>query len=121
MSAAHWRATVTSPGLCYGTLGGNEVSRFESGLRSPNKGENMKKSNCYDCKHKGIVPGDAHSSCQYPGTKTGILDHFAPENIKLRKQLNIKGHEQGLRRGWFLWPINFDPVWLINCDGFEAK
>jgi len=22
---------------------------------------------------------------------------------------------------WFIWPVNFDPVWLENCDGFEPK
>jgi hypothetical protein len=21
--------------------------------------------------------------------------------------------------GWFVWPLNFDPVWLENCDGFS--
>jgi hypothetical protein len=27
----------------------------------------------------------------------------------------------GICNGWFIWPINFDPVWLENCDGFESK
>jgi hypothetical protein len=34
--------------------------------------------------------------------------------------LNIKGAEQGVRNGWFIWPVNFDPVWLISCDGFAS-
>lgn len=80
-----------------------------------------KKSNCYKCKHRGTIPGDCHTRCQYPGTKTGILDHFAPENKPIAEKLNIKGHPTGIRRGWFNWPVNFDPTWLVNCDGFESK
>ncbi len=75
------------------------------------------KPDCYRCKHRGSVPGDAHSCCEYPGNKTGILDMFSNEdNIK---KLNIKGSLHGIRNGWFMWPVNFDPVWLENCDGFE--
>lgn len=33
-------------------------------------------------------------------------------------QLNIRAVEHGVRNGWFVWPVNFDPTWLQNCDGF---
>jgi len=36
-------------------------------------------------------------------------------------ELNIRGNPHGIKRGWFSWPYNFDPVWLENCDGFEEK
>ena len=36
-------------------------------------------------------------------------------------ELNIKGDEHGIKRGWFSWPSNYDPVWLLNCDGFEQR
>jgi hypothetical protein len=36
-------------------------------------------------------------------------------------KLNIQGDPHGIRSGWFMWPANFDPVWLINCDGFEKR
>lgn len=35
--------------------------------------------------------------------------------------LNIRAMSHGVRKGWFNWPWNFDPVWLTNCDGFESK
>ena len=38
------------------------------------------KPDCYKCRYRGTVPGDAHSCCKYPGNKTGLLDFFAPEN-----------------------------------------
>lgn len=77
--------------------------------------------NCYKCKYRGNVPGDAHSCCQYPGNKTGMFDFFENENKKNAQKLNIKAELHGIRNGWFFWPINFDPAWLINCDGFTTK
>jgi hypothetical protein len=35
--------------------------------------------------------------------------------------LRIVGDSHGIRQGWFVWPLNFDPVWLNACNGFEKK
>jgi hypothetical protein len=35
------------------------------------------------------------------------------------KTLNISGDIHGIKHGWFNWPWNFDPVWLLSCNGFE--
>lgn len=59
-----------------------------------------KKPNCYKCKHRGTIPGDAHSKCN-------------------NKDAKVKGHQQGKAGGWFYHPYNFDPIWLLECDGFE--
>ena len=79
----------------------------------------MNKLNCYECKHRN-VPGIA-SCCNYPGTRTGMFDLIAPCNREIGRKLNIKADPHGICNGWFIWPINFDPVWLENCDGFESK
>jgi hypothetical protein len=79
------------------------------------------KAQCYRCVYRGSVPGDCHSSCLYPGNRTGVFDLFEKENRDNAKKLNIRGNPHGVRMGWFMWPVNFDPVWLENCDGFEAK
>lgn len=76
---------------------------------------------CYKCKYRGNVPGDAHSCCRYPGNETGIFDIFSKKNTQNRKKLNIQAETHGIKNGWFLWPVNFDPVWLTNCDGFTPK
>ena len=60
----------------------------------------MPKPNCYKCVHRRELPGNAHSRCN---------------NIKTK----VVGNETGIRRGWFIWPFNFDPVWLMSCDGFS--
>lgn len=79
------------------------------------------KVDCYKCKYRGVIPGDCHSNCNYPGNKTDFFDFFMGENKNNAIKLKIRGNPHGIRSGWFMWPVNFDPVWLENCDGFEAK
>lgn len=67
--------------------------------------EKPTKPNCYKCKWRGKVPGSAHSRCEHP----------------IVNSLKVEGHERGIRGGWFHHPYNFDPVWLVSCDGFNAK
>lgn len=76
---------------------------------------------CYQCKYRGDVPGDTHSCCKYPGNNTGFFGIFDEYNMENRRKLNIRGDAHGISNGWFLWPITFDPVWLINCNGFTRK
>ncbi len=58
---------------------------------------------CYKCKHRRAIPGDCHTQCAKP-------DKF------------MTGDEHGKRSGWFMYPLNFDPVWKTKlCSNFEAK
>ena len=84
---------------------------------------------CYRCEYRGGVPGSAHSSCNHPIVKqeTNPLGKLAailgkiPVATSAATKLGIRGDMHGIASGWFAWPYNFDPVWLENCDGFEAK
>lgn len=60
------------------------------------------KPDCYKCIHRRNVPGDRHSSCM---------------NI----HADVDAELHGIKKGWFIWPFNFDPIWLINCNGFKEK
>jgi len=60
------------------------------------------KPDCYKCKYIGEVAGSAHSKCG---------------NYKA----SVKGDPYGIKSGWFFWPLNFDPTWLEECDGFEEE
>ncbi len=62
----------------------------------------MSKPDCYKCRHRRPIPGDCHSTC-------------------INKGATVKGNKHGIRSGWFAWPWNFDPTWLIECDGFSDK
>jgi len=94
----------------------------------------MKK--CYDCKYRGKIPGDAHSCCKHPDLNGATNDPFAgmmaifasvgrvnPQiDIQaISSKFQIKANTTGIKRGWFNWPWNFDPVWLENCNAFEEK
>lgn len=91
------------------------------------------KPNCYACQFRGEVPGSAHSSCKHPATAPvfhdpiaqaiGLLGKRSGETLipsAAARELNIRAASLGVRRGWFLWPLNFDPVWLENCEGYQA-
>jgi len=58
---------------------------------------------CWDCKYRDEVVGSCHSSCKHPQPK----------------RINIQCFKRGIEGGWFAFPCNFDPTWLITCDGFE--
>jgi hypothetical protein len=60
------------------------------------------KPDCYKCVHRLDVPGDCHSRCNNHAAK-------------------VRGNAHGIKRGWFRWPFNFDPVWLDACDGWSDK
>ena len=87
---------------------------------------------CYKCKFRGTIPGDAHSCCNHPRVKniTGGSDMFSAlvavmgnpaEIMEAAEELHLRANACGVRNGWFMWPANFDPIWLENCDGFEEK
>lgn len=78
------------------------------------------KPDCYQCRFRGDLPGDTHSCCRYPSNETGLFDLFKPANLANIATLKIEGHPHGIAKGWFLWPVNYDPVWLLHCDGFET-
>ena len=87
----------------------------------------MKKPNCSLCRYRGDIPGDAHSCCHHPLVKQddnpfgALVDMLAGKNDAASAALHIQGDPCGIRNGWFLWPANFDPIWLVNCDGFTPK
>lgn len=85
---------------------------------------------CYKCQYRGEVPGSAHSSCKHPdapkpspmiGLMAALSGGHTPPMKPNPDGIKVKGHEAGIRGGWFGWPMNFDPTWLLECTGFIAK
>lgn len=70
------------------------------------------KNACYRCKHRRCIPGDAHSACGHPER---LRWGHEPQ------RLVVVAHPYGVRNGFFSWPWNFDPIWLRECSGFEAR
>lgn len=81
------------------------------------------KPDCYNCKYRRNIPGDAHSRCIHPKASNGNEFIALMKLLKGRpekQELNVKGNPHGIRNGWFMHPFNFDPTWLEECDGFDA-
>lgn len=93
----------------------------------------MSKPNCYNCVHRRDLVGDAHSRCAHPdvGNADALQSAMAilasvgrtgpVADIDTADKLNIECNPHGLMNGWFNWPYNFDPVWLVRCDGFTKQ
>lgn len=84
------------------------------------------KTNCYDCKFRHEIVGDAHSECRHPSITEAdrIIAPFALMagiTPPIMKRINVSGNATGVRKGWFMWPLHFDPIWLETCDGFERR
>lgn len=84
-------------------------------------GNGNTKPNCYTCKHRRELVGDCHSSCVHPGSSPIALLLFAAGQTEMEtKRIHVRGNAHGVRSGWFMWPMNFDPVWLEICTGWES-
>lgn len=87
----------------------------------------VSKPNCYKCQYRGRIPGDCHSRCNHPKVTQdenligALMDLLDMKTKRVRKELGIVGNSYGIKMGWFLWPANFDPCWLIECNGFMPK
>ena len=58
---------------------------------------------CFTCKYRENIQGDAHIKCTNPD-KTMI------------------GSPHGIRFGWFNYPNNFDPIWKEKkCSTYSNK
>lgn len=87
------------------------------------------KTNCYECIYRRDVPGSAHSRCTHTAIPKpnhleealAILGVPPPSGLGAAAKLGVRASQHGIRMGWFLWPVNFDPVWLESCNGFQAK
>ena len=62
-----------------------------------------KKPNCRTCVHRLSVPGSAHSRCNVGPTA------------------KVVGNLMGVKRGWFRWPMDYDPVCLQECDSWTDE
>lgn len=80
---------------------------------------------CYKCKYRKGIAGDSHSECNHPKASFYSLIYVMslPELTEdlIIPPLDIKANINGIKKGWFMWPLNFDPIWLIQCKGFEKN
>lgn len=89
------------------------------------------KPNCYKCKHRRSILGDAHSRCYNPKLEIN-LDHpifmfltflgkRGPRISIYTDKIGVKINKHGFDNGWANFPFNFNPIWIEKCDSFENK
>jgi hypothetical protein len=90
------------------------------------------KPDCYKCLHRREALGSAHSRCAHPKAIEATKNNPMVEVLAILggvgrgpglnvRALGVTGDSHGIRNGWFNWPMNYDPVWLRTCEGFEEK
>jgi len=58
-------------------------------------------SECWKCRHRREVPGNAHIRCAHPDPQ-------------------MTGSQHGIDHGWFFYPALFDPVWKTRLCANRA-
>lgn len=84
---------------------------------------------CERCAYPRRVAGGCHVSCAHPALEfltgnpmaqalgmMGRTPGLAEQNGGV-----VQGHPTGISRGWFCWPFNFDPVWLVRCAFYTEE
>jgi hypothetical protein len=73
---------------------------------------------CWSCVHRLPIEHSVYLKCGHPDAIPSFLakasKHPADDVLK------VVGHEQGVEGGWFNWPFDFDPRWLVACAGYEV-
>ena len=65
--------------------------------------------NCFKCTYNDSIPGDAHKQCRYNWIKDG------------KKGLPMFS-AHGIKKGWVMFPLNFDPIWMTHeCEAFSKE
>lgn len=70
--------------------------------------QNKECGKCRECVYHNKIAGDAHISCILDWNKS---KHPIP-----------KGNPHGIRMGWYMFPVNFDPIWQVTvCEEFSEE
>lgn len=38
-----------------------------------------------------------------------------------KPDIKVKGDEWGIKNGWFIYPILFDPIWGSGCTNYKKE
>lgn len=80
---------------------------------------------CTSCQHRRALPGTVHIRCGHTGVKESrnqeLLAVWGYPDLGLMGQAGVTCQVHGLRSGWFGWPWNFDPVWLLTCAWYAPE
>lgn len=88
--------------------------------------------NCYNCVYRSRAGSNTrHSRCDHPVIDKLMSDpdalvlvmdglvnkHKIPSGLW---GLEVEVKSSAIANRWGLWPFNFDPIWVEECNGFKA-
>lgn len=107
------------------------IDKFWESLRDKHI---VKKNNCSTCKYSNTILGDAHLSCNHSAITEDmnvmqrilqrmINDEYStnPTQLVVNSVPLQEWNESGVRQGYVLFPLNFDPRWLEYCLLYNNK
>lgn len=82
---------------------------------------------CNKCVFKMDNTGSHHVACTIPtlanipevGFLSEVMARAHQEHISIGGVIVINGH--GVRNGWAMYPLNFDPIWIEQCNFYKEK
>lgn len=82
----------------------------------------MNNNSCYNCEYKRNLPYDSHFKCKYPFLTDESSMHLASLSIvnidafinNVEDNFGFSVNKHGIQNGWFSFPENYDPVWMIG-------
>jgi|GEM_PF-3364531 len=80
------------------------------------------KPDCMSCKHRMTLPGETHSMCKLGATDKATIEAIVRfGTAMIYNPLDAYGVSSAIAKGWFDWPFNYDPLWLIRCFGYTKQ
>lgn len=65
---------------------------------------------CDGCRNLRGVAGSAHARCE--GMESALM---AMTLFAVGSERTPKANAHGVRMGWCMWPLDFDPIWIESC------
>lgn len=87
-------------------------------------GYNPSRVSCGNCRFQDNTLSSAHIKCDVLGDDlASLMAVVHPPTIQVgnAKMRLVQGKQAGMERGWFTWPMEFDPIWLLWCFLYEDK
>ena len=80
------------------------------------------KPNCRVCvfQARSQVSTGHHISCQHPSVAGDPVDQIV-NLVANTPKIQVIGDQMAIQKGWFSWPLDFDPTWLESCNGFKER
>lgn len=73
-----------------------------SASKATDQDVDLVRNDCGNCRFKRDVPGNSHIQCVKPDP-------------------DMTGNQHGIKEGWFMYPILFDPTWCTaKCKNYES-